>query len=81
MKFFSAANFLGSGRTTPWIHSSCFKFMGWKNWNVEKCRFQIHAAQIFGSMNFMSEIRQEGEAVGNQDGLLVEVAEVGTFIT
>ena len=32
-------------------------------------------------MNFMSEIRQEGEAVGNQDGLLVEVAEVGTFIT
>ena len=55
--------------------------MGWKNWNVEKCRVQIHAAQIFGSMNFMSEIRQEGEAVGNQDGLLVEVAEVGTFIT
>ena len=29
----------------------------------------------------MSEIRQEGEAVGNQDALLVEVAEVGTFIT
>ena len=29
-------------------------------------------------MNFMSEIPQEGEAAGNQDGLLVEVAEVGT---
>ena len=32
-------------------------------------------------MNFMTEILQEGEAVGIQDGLLVEVAEVGTFIT